>query len=254
MGVRSLARLCDLVWRLSVANFKLRNEGSYLGIVWHLLNPLLMFATLYAIFSRNLGSAIPHYPLYLLIGVVQWNFVTLAVGTSLHDILAGRRLIKSLRFSRASIVVAAVLTALFNHVLELVILIAALPFFGIIPTVALLLPAVLALQFVMVLGLALGLSSLLLYFRDVDHIWLFVSRLWWFATPVFYVVTEDASLASVNMVNPMFHILGITRGLLLSGVVPSLSAVLVLVAFALLCIIGGYGIFKILEDRFAEVV
>ncbi|MBD3260723.1 MAG: ABC transporter permease, partial [Candidatus Altiarchaeales archaeon] len=71
---KKFKRLWGLSLSIAEAEFKLRNEGSYLGILWYLLEPLLMFILLLFVFSKSLGQDIPHYPLYLLVGIIVFNF------------------------------------------------------------------------------------------------------------------------------------------------------------------------------------
>src|SRR4030042_3140482 len=94
-----LRHFLDLSLEIAKSSFKLRNEGSYLGIFWYLLNPLLLFLLLLLVFSDRLGNSIPSYPLYLLLGIVIFNFFQQATTESTKIIVRDYgELIKSINF------------------------------------------------------------------------------------------------------------------------------------------------------------
>src|SRR4030043_292518 len=107
------------MWGLSLSlakfKFKLRNEGSYLGIIWYLLSPLFFFTLLFFIFNERIGSNIQNYPLYLLIGIIMFNFFQSVTSEAATIILTNRGLIKSIKFPRESLVLSNLLRALFSH-------------------------------------------------------------------------------------------------------------------------------------------
>jgi len=192
-------------------SFKLRTEGSYLGAAWYLLNPLLMFLTLFFIFSKAYGTKIENYAFFLLLGVMQWNFLNIAVNASLGNILSHSNLIKSLNFRRESLVEASVLMALISHLFELAILFLFLGFFGLFNKNFIFFPLVLCFQLLFILGLCFAFSSLVLRFRDLDNVWKFASLLWFFATPIFYSLEKLEGLPKlINHANPMFYVIVIS--------------------------------------------
>jgi len=250
-----LSRQIELIKRLTITSFKLRNEGSYLGILWYFLNPLLSFLILYFIFATRLGAGIESYPFYLLIGIIQWNFVNLAVGTAMKDIIANAQLIKSMNFSRESLIVASVFMALINHFFELLVLFIFLLFFVKLSFLMLLFPLILFLQFLLILGMCFAFSSIIIYFRDLENIWAFFSRLWWFVTPVFYTISPKTPLIyTLNLFNPLYYIITVSRDILIYNKLPAISSVLALACFSLLSFNLGYLIFKKLKHKFAEMI
>ncbi|MBW2992620.1 ABC transporter permease [Candidatus Woesearchaeota archaeon] len=244
----------SLITQLTITSFKLRNEGSYLGILWYLLNPLLLFLILYFVFSNRLGSGIEHFALYLLLGIIQFNFLNLAAGTSMKNIIQNSNLIKSLSFSRESLIISSVLMALISHLFELAVFILFSLFLGIKPVLIIVFPLILLLQFLFTLGLCLTLSSVIIYFRDLENIWLFVSRLWWFLTPVFYSVKEGSLIHLINIFNPMYYIITISRNILIYSRLPDLSSITIIACISIISFITGYLIFTKLKVKFAELV
>ena len=187
---------------IATAEFKLRNEGSYLGIFWYLLNPLLTFILLFLLFFDRLGNNIPGYPGYLLLGIVIFNFFQQITTEASSVLQANVAIIKSIKFPHEALIGSVVLTALFSHIFEIVLLIFALFFFKIPAGNIILYPIILCFFTIFVFGAALILSALTIYFVDLQNVWAFVSRLLWLATPIFYaigvsLITLNASLREV---------------------------------------------------------
>src|SRR5579871_2951566 len=112
-----------LLAELVRTDFKLRYQGSFLGYAWSLLRPLLIFVILYVVFVKflKLGNSIPHYPVYLLLGIVIWNFFIEMTTQSLGSIVGRGDLIRKIRIPRWIIVFSSSLSALINLLLNLVV-------------------------------------------------------------------------------------------------------------------------------------
>jgi len=237
------------------AEFKTKYRGSILGITWYLLNPLLLYATLYLIFAKRFGTGIEHYPVYLLIGIIQWNFFQTAVGSSLGTIWENRTLVKSISFKRELIVIAPLAVTFGSHLLEILLLAGIMTYLKMSLLPLAFLPALLVLQVIFALGFALALSSIFVYVSDVQQIWTYLSRIWWFGTPIFYAVNEDSRLFWINIhFNPQFGFIHATRALLINTHLPTLAFYFTLCAVSILTLTLGYAIFHKLKDRFAELV
>ena len=98
--MKKIKEFLHLSLEIAKAQFKLRNEGSYLGVLWYLLNPILMFLLLLFLFSQRLGGDIPYYPLYLLLGIIMYNFFQQVTSFSLGSMKDNREIMKSINFSR----------------------------------------------------------------------------------------------------------------------------------------------------------
>ena len=244
-----------LAIRLAITNFKERNEGNYLGVVWFLLNPVLMFITLYYVFFQRLGTEVPHYALYLLLGIVQWNFLSIAVAASMDVVLRDARLVKSMPFPRHTLVIAGVLTALFTSAFEILVFLAATLFTGTLTPASFIFLGIIVLQILFVTGLCFIFASMIMYIHDLDNVWQFVSRLWWFGTPIFYILTENTSaLGLVNRFNPMYYFVDMARDVLIYAQVPSIQSFSIATMFAVGSLCIGIIIFMILQRRFAELL
>src|SRR3989344_3597432 len=111
-----------LLSELVRTNFKLRYQGSVLGYAWSLLHPLLIFIILYVVFVRflKIGQGVPHYPVYLLLGIVIWNFFRETTSHSLTAIVSRGDLIRKIRIPRWIIILSSSISALINLVLNLI--------------------------------------------------------------------------------------------------------------------------------------
>jgi len=244
-------------WQLSLAlaktQFKLRNEGSYLGILWYLLNPLLMFILLLFIFSSSLGSAVPNYPLYLLLGVVMFNFFQQITSFSIRTMDENRLIVKSINFSRESLVASNVLRTLFAHLFEIVLFFIIALFFGVSLKGIIFYIPILLLFSIFIYGASLILSSLYVYFIDIENIWLFFSRLLFFATPIFYSVSSG-KLFILNLFNPVYYFITIARELIIYNRLPEFWLIFGSLIYSLAFFVVGSSMFSKMKDKFAELI
>lgn len=200
-----IKQVLGLSLSLAKAQFKLRNEDTYLGVFWYLLNPVLMFILMFSVFHNRLGNDIPSYLLYLLLGIIMFNYFQ-AVTTESTKIIRGKRgLIKSINFPKESLIGSIVLKTLFLHIFEIIILCLFLLFFGIPIKMLVFYPLILIPLCLFTWGASFILSAIAVYFIDTKNIWIFVSRLIWFATPIFYAIGGQSRLFIFNLFNPMYY-------------------------------------------------
>ncbi|MBU2259492.1 ABC transporter permease [Patescibacteria group bacterium] len=247
-----MRRHLNFLYETTKASFKLRNESSYLGVFWYLLGPLLTFGILLLVFSARLGSGVEHYPLYLLSGIVMWNFFSASTSSSLNAVMGQASLIKSLPVRRDLLVLSTVFDVFFSHVFELVILFGLMVYYGVLSETALFFPLIFILQLLFALGTGFALSSLHFVFRDLGQVWSVLMRAWWFATPIFYVLHEGGPGEKVNMFNPMYHSIDLSRDVLIYGKTPNITSLIIFACFAVAAYGIGYFIFSRISPRFAE--
>lgn len=197
-----------LVSELVRTDFKLRYQGSVLGYAWSLLRPLFLFVILYVVFVRfiKLGTDVPHYPIYLLLGVVLWNFFNEMTVQSLGSIVGRGDLIRKIRIPRWIIILSSSLSALINLFLNLIVV----TIFLFINHVDLLkttlwLPLILLEIYIFALGLSLFLSAAFVKFRDVNYIWEVILQAGFYLTPILYPLTKITNITfqKLIMINPM---------------------------------------------------
>jgi ABC-2 type transport system permease protein len=197
-----------LLSELVRTDFKLRYQGSFLGYAWSLLRPLLLFVILYVVFVRflKLGSDIPHYPIYLLLGIVIWNFFTEMTQQSLGSIVGRGDLIRKIRIPRWIVVFSSSISALINLGLNLIVV-------GIFMVVnhadlyktLLFVPLLLAEVYMFALGISLFLSALFVKFRDIGYIWEVIVQAGFYLTPILYPLSKitNITLQKLIFMNPM---------------------------------------------------
>ena len=202
-------RFFELTMTLARSEFKLRYYGSVLGYVWSLVRPLLFFGVLYFFFTQivNIGKGVPHYGVYLLTGIVLWNYLGEATGNCVNCLVAREALLRKVRFPRMVVPLSVSLTATFNLGMNFIAVIVFALANGITPTVRWLEMVPIAGCFIMLAtGLGMLLSALYVRFRDVQPIWEVALQAWFYCSPVMYVAAAYARFAPgfehIAMVNP----------------------------------------------------
>ena len=197
-----------LLSELVRTDFKLRYQGSVLGYAWSLLRPLLLFLILYVVFVKflKIGASIEHYPVYLLLGIVIWNFFLEMTSQSLGSIVGRGDLIRKIRIPRWMIVFSSSISAVINLLLNLIVIVV----FMVANHVNLLattvwLPLILFEVYLFSLGLSLFLSAAFVKYRDINYIWEVVLQAGFYLTPILYPLSLITSLTlqKLIMLNPM---------------------------------------------------
>ena len=167
-------RFGELLYLVSVTEFKKTYFGTVLGYLWSLLRPLFLFAVLLFVFTKivRLGSGVPHYPVLLLMNVVLFGFFSESTTTSVMSVVNQESVVRKTQFPRLVIPLSVVMTALFNLGLNLIVVLIFILAFGVTPMWTwLLFPVILGLLFAFATGVSLLLSSLYVRFRDTAIIW-----------------------------------------------------------------------------------
>jgi ABC-2 type transport system permease protein len=196
-----------LLRELVATDFKLRYQGSALGYAWSLLRPLMLFLILYIVFAKifNAGKGIDHYPVYLLFGIVLWNFFNEMTVQSLGSIVGRGDLIRKIAIPRWTIVFSTSISALVNLGLNLVVvaLFMAANHVDIMKT-ALLVPFLIIEIYVLALGLSLFLATAFVKYRDITYIWEVILQALFYLTPIIYTLDRvSLSFQKLLLMNPM---------------------------------------------------
>ncbi|CAH0438855.1 MULTISPECIES: ABC transporter permease [Clostridium] len=241
-----------LMQQLVQRDFKTKYKRSVLGVLWSFLNPLLTMFVQYMVFSTIFKSDIPNFPVYLLSGVVVFNFFTEACGMGLMSIVGNASLITKVYMPKYIYPVSRVFSSVINLLLALIPLLIVMAItktgFG-LPL--LLVPFGLICTIIFCIGMSLILSSAMVFFRDTQFLWNVVSLLWMYATPLFYpesIIPEKFSL--IIKLNPMYHFIRFVRTCILNGVSPEPKAYLICIICSLLSLLVGLLIFKKTQDKF----
>jgi ABC-2 type transport system permease protein len=204
-------RFLELLYLLSVTEFKKTYFGTVLGYFWSLIRPLMLFAVLLFVFTQvfRLGSQVPHYPVLLLFNVVMFTFVQEATIASVTSVVSQESVVRKTQFPRLVIPLSVVLTALFNLGLNLIAVFIFILAFGVSPMWTwLFLPLVVLLLTIFTIAVAMLLSSLYVRFRDVQIIWSVLVTMLFYATPLLYPLEiapqRFQDLILINPLTPLF--------------------------------------------------
>jgi ABC-2 type transport system permease protein len=253
-------------------DFKLKYRRSILGVVWSVLNPLLMMAVMTLVFSSLFRFNIEHFPLYLILGSTLFTLMSDATSGAMSSIIDASSLLKKVRIKKWVFPLERVLFAVVNFGLSLVAVLGVMVFFMIFgdtsgklefPGISMLaLPLLVFYVLLFSVGLGLALSALSVFFRDVMHLWSVVIMAWNYLTPVFwpqdleqFVQSMPESrllpiLQTIEQFNPMYHYVVYFRDIFLYGNVPGLQENLICLLFAVVSIALGALIFKKTQSKF----
>jgi len=196
-----------LLSELVRTDFKLRYQGSVLGYAWSLLRPLLLFVILYAVFVKvlNSGRGIPHFPVYLLLGIVIWNFFTEMTNQSLASIVARGDLIRKISIPRWMIVFSSSISALISLGLNLIV-VAIFMFWNhveLLNTFPLLFLYLIEV-YIFALGCSLFLSAAFVKYRDISFIWEVILQAGFYLTPILFSLSlVPEKFHKIVLLNPM---------------------------------------------------
>lgn len=255
----------NLIRTVAVTDFKVKYQGSFLGYMWSLVKPLLLFLVLYTVFTKvfKIGGSIPHYPVYLLLGIVVWNFFLETSVACLFSVVSKGDLIRKVYFPRVILVISSSLTVFLTFIANFFIVFLFMAFQKIVPSLSALfiLPFLLIELYVLVLGVGLFLGALYVKFRDLGHIWEIILQALFYATPILYPVSlVPRSMAKIIMLSPVAQIIQDARFILITSQADTAFKVLgwpmVAVPYILppIIFVISYNIFEKMAAKFAEEV
>lgn len=242
----------DIVREFAVADYRLRYHDSVLGYFWFLLSPALMFAVYYFVFTEVIFIAIPDYALYLIIGIVGYNFFQDCTFSAMYSLTAKAPIIKKIYFPRYLVVFASTLTGIFPFLINVGIILTAVLIVRGVPPLLLLIPLPIICLVLFSMGVAFLLAALYVHFRDLAQIWnVLVLALFWL-TPVVYSVTALPESTQIFVfLNPLARILMLIRHFMLYDFF-ELRFVLITVIASIVVFFLGFFVFKKFQDRIAE--
>jgi len=239
---------------LAAKDFKVRYRNSVLGFLWSLLNPLAYMVILTVVFSLLLRIDIPNFPAWVLVGLLVWRFFAVGTGQGLASIVGNPSLIDKVYIPREIIVLSNNLANFLGATLEFIVLLPLLIILGVhLSIYALVMIPVLFLEFLLVFGLSLSLSSLDLKYRDFNQLWDIAIQLGFFLSPIVYdssLIPERFRLA--YSLNPVTALIESSRSIFLMSELPSALDMGIALAGVMILLGLGFLIFRRLERRFAE--
>ena len=259
-----------LLRELVKTDFKLRYQGSMLGMAWSVLKPLMLFAVMYVVFVRFLrfGAGIPHFAVSLLLAQTLWAFFQEATSQGMQAIVGRGDLLRKLKFPKYIVVVSSTVSALINLVISLFVVLIFMIVNGVEfrPTI-LLFPLIVVELYIFALGIAFLLSTMFVRFRDIGHIWDVIMQAWFYATPIIYPLTQLINVGWLSvaklvlMLNPIAQIVQDARYLVVTtqtetiwGLVGQQCWLLKLIPLLIIAIVllVGVTVFRCRSPYFAE--
>ena len=231
---------------------KVKYRRSVLGVVWSVLNPLLMMIVMSAVFSYMFRFNIENFPLYLILGQIMFNLMSDATSGAMQSIIGAASLIQKIRIEKMVFPLEKVIFSLVNFLFSAIAAVAVMIYFRIMPTWDILfLPLCIVYVVAFSAGLGLILSSLAVFFRDVIHLWSVVLTAWTYATPLFYPLELlPDTLQFLIQFNPMYQYITYFRDIMMYGITPTLEQNLICIAMAAISLALGILVFRKTEHKF----
>lgn len=241
-----------LIKQLVNRDFKTKYKRSVLGVFWSFLNPLLTMTVQYVVFSNLFRFDIEHYPVYLLTGILMFNYFQEANSLTLISITSNASLIKKVYLPKYIYPLTRVLSSFINLLISMIPLILVVLISGIMPK-----PSFLLVVFPMIcigvfcLGLGMLLATSMVFFQDTQFLWSVLSMIWMYLTPIFYPASIlPESVAWILKINPLYYFIDFMRTCIIDGTSPSMMTYAACFVSAVVMLGIGVLVFKKNQDRF----
>jgi ABC-2 type transport system permease protein len=233
-------------------DFKRKYRRSVLGVVWSVLNPLLMMVVLAAVFSFLFNRGVENYPLYLILGNILYNLMRDATNQGMHSIVGSASLIKKIHVEKAIFPIEKVVFELVNFAFSLIAVALVMFYFQVAPTWHLVfLPVLLVFVVLFSAGLSMLLAALAVFFRDMFHLWNVFTMAWMYATPILYPLDILAPwMQQVMQFNPMYHFITFFRDIVMWSTVPPLQEFGICAGMAIVTFLVGLLVFRKTQHKF----
>ena len=232
-------------------------KGSFLGVLWSFVNPLLTTLVYAIVFPIILKNPEPHYVTFIVIGILPWTYFTTVIMQGTTTVLMNAGIIKKVYFPREILPISINFSGLVNFLISCLIIFIFLICSGIgFSWYILFLPLIVITQFILQQGIIFITSAINVYIRDAEYIINFIISMLFYATPILYSseLFINSSLEWIMYLNPMATIINCYRDVLFYQSMPHIKSLLVvLIGSCILCFIG-LKVFKKLEKGFAEEV
>lgn len=229
-------------------------KGSWLGVVWTFLNPLLMLLVYSIVFPYILRVKVENYTIFMMVALVPWTFFTTAVQTGTGSVVANGNILKKVYFPREIIPISVVTSALINFLITCIIMVVFILVSGVGFSVhCLLFPLIVLIQYIITLAIVFVLSAITVYVRDVDHFVSIIIMLAFYVTPIVYKADMlPQKFQWALKINPMAQLIEAYRAVLYEHCMPDMTMLGIWGLIGIAMLIVGYLIFKKLEKQFVE--
>ena len=254
-NIKNIWTFRDMIYELTHRELRGKYKGSVMGFLWTYINPLMQILVYAFVFSQIFRSGIEKFHLYLIVSMFPFNFFTGGVIQGLGSIRYQGDLVKKVYFPRQILPIVSLTVNFVNLIISFAIIYSILLVsgWGIDLSLQVWLIPTMIIEYFFALGLALLLSAVEVYFRDVEHIVTVLMMVWMYVTPMFYSIEiVPEKFLKFFYWNPMLYIISLYQQILYYKVVPDMTYMAKAAGFAALVIVIGSVVFKLLEKRFAE--
>ena len=231
-------------------------KGSFLGVLWSFVNPLLQVAVYAIVFTYIMRVQTDNYLIYLIIGIIPWTFFTTVINQGMITVRMNAGIIKKVYFPREILPISVALSGLINFLISCIIIALFCIFGGVgITWHIIFLPLIAILQFILTLGIVFALSAINIYIKDTEYIVTFLINMLFYATPILYEASLfPEKIRWILYLNPMTQVVEAYRNIFLYHQLPDLGGLIYLFFIAFVLFFLGLLIFRKLEKGFAEEV
>ena len=231
-------------------------KGSFLGVLWSFVNPLLMTLIYAIVFPFILKDSQPHYVTFIIIGILPWNWFTTVIAQGTSTIIMNGGIIKKVYFPREILPISVVTSGLINYLISCIIIVVFLLCSGIgLSWYILFLPLIILTQYILSLGIVFITSAINVYIRDAEYIINFIINMLFYATPILYSASLfPEKVRWILKLNPMTTIIESYRDILFYQSLPRIKSIAIVLIASWILLWIGVKVFKRLSKGFAEEV
>lgn len=230
-------------------------KGSFLGVLWSFVNPLLMTLVYAIVFPLILKSTEPHYVTYLVIGILPWNYFTTVIGQGTTTVLINGGILKKVYFPREILPISVNLSGVINFFISCLVMCLFLIFSGIgFSWYILFFPLVVLTQFIIQQAIIFITSAVNVYVRDSEYIINFIISMLFYATPILYSSSmfSGSSFEWIIKLNPIATIINAYRDIFYYQTMPNIKLLMIVLLVGIILFYLGLRVFRKLEKGFAE--
>lgn len=245
-----------VIKELTAREIKRKYARSSLGIIWSVLNPLLMMIVMSLIFSTMFRHSIENYPIYYLTGTLFWDLFSGATNSAMSALVDNKMLLIKAKLPKHTFILSRIYTSLINFGYSCVAFALMLVVFGIKPSWAmLLLPVDVLFALIFSMGIGYMLSVLYVFFADVKYLYSVVLRVLMYMSAIFYPITSlpDAMQDFISY-TPVFVTIDFARTCVMKGQVPEAGVWIRLICWSLISFVVGMTVFKTKENRVMQKI
>lgn len=255
---RELWKFRELLYFLAWRDIKVKYKQTLLGVAWAVLQPvlaMLVFSLVFGRFASMPSEGVP-YPVFVLTGLLLWNYFAAVLNQSTTSLVAGANLVSKVYFPRLIIPASSAIAALIDFLIGFCVLLAMMLWYGVVPGPgALLAPVIVAVTLLNAVGFGIWFSALNVRYRDVQYAVPFLIQIWMFASPVIYPASLLGERWSwLLRLNPMSGVIEAIRAAMLGNRPIPWDGLLISAAFGLVIFLAGVFYFRRVEKHFADVI